>query len=269
MSAAATGSADAGSAIQRTSEDGLTTLRLSRPEVMNALTLEVKTALETMTKDFFADPDQRCLLVTGSGEAFCAGGDLETLVHGHSPAQTCERLSLSHSWARRLLLGGKPVIMAVNGAAAGAGFSLAMMGDVILASESAYFLPGFAQVGVAPDLALGWTLPRAIGLPRAKDILLNNRRIDAAEAERLGMVSRVVSPDDLLPVALDMGRRLARGASLAQALTKDLLTGGYEQPLDAFLASELAAQMQTFASYDCREGVSAFFDHRKPVFKGR
>src|ERR1700761_71667 len=141
-------------AIERTTEGGLTTLQLSRPASMNALTLELKFELEGATRDFFTDPAQRCLLITGSGDAFCAGGDLQTLKDGHTPAETQERLALSHSWTRRLLGEPKPVIMAINGAAAGAGFSLAMMGDILLASDTAYFLPGFTQVGVAPDLAL-------------------------------------------------------------------------------------------------------------------
>ncbi len=258
-----------GDPIERRLEDGLTVLRLARPRNMNALTAELKAALDTLTENFFADDEQRCLLITGVGDAFCAGGDLKTLVNGHTPIETRDRLAYSHRWTRRLLTGPKPVIMAVNGAAAGAGFSLAMMGDIILASESAYFLPGFVKVGVAPDLALALTLPRAVGLPRAMDILLNNRRLKATEAERIGMISRVLPAEELMPMALEIGRRLAQGPALAQGLTKDLLLAGYDQALDSFFARELGAQMLAFASNDCKEGVSAFFEGRKPTFTGR
>jgi 2-(1,2-epoxy-1,2-dihydrophenyl)acetyl-CoA isomerase len=198
----------------------------------------------------------------------CAGGDLRTLAGGSTPAQTRDRLARSHGWTHQLLTGGKPVIMAVNGAAAGAGFGLALMGDIIIASEDAYFLPGFVQVGVAADLGVALTLPRAVGMTRAKDILFNNRRISGAEAGAMGLVSRVVTPDELMPTALAIGERLAKGPTLALGLTKSLLNQSYELPLAGFLAAETAVQTLAFASADCIEGVDAFFNRREANFRG-
>src|SRR5579863_9155254 len=123
-------------AVQREVQGGLTLLRLSRPALRNALTDEVKAHLGEFIPAFFADPTARCLLVTGTGDAFCAGGDLRGLAKGASAAQTRARMDKSHSWAHGLLTGEKPVIMAVNGVAAGAGFGLALLGDIILAADS-------------------------------------------------------------------------------------------------------------------------------------
>ena len=243
-------------------------LQLCQPEKMNALNDALKRELGEHIPAFFEDAGARCLLITGTGRAFCAGGDLETLRHGQSPAETRSRMARSHSWTRLLLSGAKPVIMAVNGAAAGAGFGLALMGDIIIAADDAYFLPGFTGVGVAADLAITMTLPRAVGVPRAKDILLTNRKVSASEALEMGMISRMVPGPDLLGEAIALGERLAAGPTLGLGHTKDLINQGFELPLEAYLAREVAAQTETFASADCREGVDAFFAKRRPLFSG-
>jgi 2-(1,2-epoxy-1,2-dihydrophenyl)acetyl-CoA isomerase len=255
-------------AVQREICGALTILRLSRPETMNALTDEMKGDLGALIPEFFDDPQSRCLLLTGSGDAFCAGGDLRSLRGGHTAAQTQARMENSHRWVRRLLSGEKPVITAVNGAAAGAGFGLALLGDIVLASESAYFFPGFLAVGVAADLALPLTLPRAVGVPRAKEILLSNRRIDSDEAARIGLVSRFVPAADLMNEAIRLGKELAEGPTLAIGLTKKLINTSYDASISDYLAAETAAQTLTFASADCVEGVDAFFSKRRARFRG-
>ncbi|MBK5264048.1 MAG: enoyl-CoA hydratase/isomerase family protein [Alphaproteobacteria bacterium] len=256
-------------AVEREERGALTILRLCRPEKMNALTEQLKHELGQHVPAFFQNPDARCLVITGSGGAFCAGGDLATLRDGQSPAETRARMERSHLWAKYLLSGTKPVITAVNGAAAGAGFGLALMGDIILASEDAYFLPGFSAVGVAADLALTMTLSRAVGTPRAKDILLSNRKIKAREALEMGMISRMLPSESLMSEAIALGEKLAAGPTLALGLTKDLVNQSFDLPLDAYLAREIAAQVETFASADCIEGVDAFFSKRPPQFQGR
>jgi 2-(1,2-epoxy-1,2-dihydrophenyl)acetyl-CoA isomerase len=168
------------SAVLRETRAGLTILRLNQPERMNALSADIKGALAREIPDFMQDPSARCLLITGTDKAFCAGGDIRNMVGEQNALEVRERLAASHeNWARHLLLGDKPVIMAVNGPAVGAGFALAMLGDLIIASESAYFLAGFSAIGAAADMGLGATLPRAVGMPRAKDILFTNRRVSA------------------------------------------------------------------------------------------
>jgi 2-(1,2-epoxy-1,2-dihydrophenyl)acetyl-CoA isomerase len=267
MDDAAPASTDS-AAVQREIRGGLTILSISRPKTLNALTEEVKEALCCLIPAFFADSNSRCLLLTGSGDAFCAGGDLKTLTGGHTPAQTRIRLEKSHRWVHPLLTGEKPVITAVNGAAVGAGFSLALLGDIVLASARAYFVAGFPAVGVAADLGLALTLSRSVGASRAKDILLSNRRVEADEAARLGFVSRLVQPDDLMGEAIRLGEKLASGPTLAIGLTKSLINTAFEVSASAFLEAEIAAQSSAFGSADCLEGVDAFFSKRAARFRG-
>lgn len=249
--------------------DDVTILRFNRPNNRNALTDEIKTQLCEYIPQFFADSAKRCLVLTGSGDAFCAGGDLQTLRYGQTAAQTRARMTKSHMWARLLLTGEKPVIMAVNGATAGAGFGLALLGDLTIASESAYFLPGFFSLGVAADLALPLTLSRAVGVPRAKQILLCNRKVSAAEALQLGLLAEVTSPARLLERAMELARQLAAGPTLAIGQTKTLMNASFEVSADLYFDAEVAAQTLAFASTDCKEGVEAFLCKRAPRFIGR
>jgi len=249
-------------------ENALTILRLNDASNANALTTAMKEALLAHAADFFRDPGQRCLVITGDDRFFCAGGDLATLREGQSAPATRKRLASTCELIRMLLLGEKPVIMAVNGVAAGGGFGLAMLGDIVLASDDACFRPAFPAIGVAADVALAWTLPRAIGTVRARQILLNDITIKARQAEAIGMVSAVYAPDELMDRAREMGRKLAEGPTQALGLTKGLLHTSHDLPLDAFLNAEFAAQAVCFGSDDCREGVNAFYEKRRPAFQG-
>lgn len=255
--------------VVREDRGGLVILRLNQPGTMNALTVEIKQSLGAEVSDFIRDPAARCLLITGADKVFCAGGDVRNMV-GEQPAlEVRERLALSHeNWVRHLLMGGKPVIMAVNGPAVGAGFALAMLGDIIIASESAYFMAGFSAMGAAADMGLGATLPRAVGMIRAKDILFSNRRISAQEALSMGMVTSLAAPDDLMATALKMGDNLANAATVGIGLTKMLLNMGYEQSLSSLFATEAIAQTVAFSTADRAEGAAAFLERRKPKFIG-
>lgn len=254
-------------ALQR--KESLTILRLADTTNANALTMAMKEVLLPHVADFFRDPGQRCLIITGEGRSFCAGGDLATLRNGQSAPETYERLASTHELIRMLVLGEKPVIMAVNGAAAGGGFGLAMLGDIILASENARFRPAFPAIGVAADVALSLTLPRAIGAVRARHILLNDITVGAREAEEMGMISAIFPAEELMEQAIMLGQKLAKGPTQAFGFTKRLLHLSYELPLDAFLNAEFAAQAVCFGSDDCREGVGAFYEKRQPFFKGQ
>jgi 2-(1,2-epoxy-1,2-dihydrophenyl)acetyl-CoA isomerase len=180
------------------------------------------------------------------------------------------RMQNSHGrFISRLLKAEKPVITAVNGAAAGAGFSLALLGDIILASKSAYFLTAFSRLGACPDLGLLATLPRAIGMARAKDILLTSRKITADEAWQMGLVSRVVEPAALLDTAMETAEALAAAPTVTIGLIKRMLLRAYDTSIDEFLDQEAFAQAIAQSTEDFVEGVEAFRGKRKPQFKGR
>lgn len=248
--------------------DGVTILRLARPEQRNALTPEMREALSGAIEVFAADPGAGCLLITGMGDSFCAGGDLRGFSPGQRPHANRDRIRLAQSWVLRLMSVEKPVIMAVNGAAAGAGFGLALAGDVLVAGARAYFQPAFPLVGMVPDMGLAKTLPQAVGGPRARDILLTNRRVEADEALGIGLVSRVFPDEALFDEALAIARRLAAGPRVALALSKSLLAAGQEMDMASFAQLEAAFQGLAMGSADHEEGVTGFMEKRRPAFTG-
>jgi 2-(1,2-epoxy-1,2-dihydrophenyl)acetyl-CoA isomerase len=254
-------------AVLREVEGGVHLFRLNQPRVRNAMTPEIKAGLAAGVDAFLADPEARCLVLTGSGGVFCAGGDLRSMTD-RRPLATRRRLQAGHRWVRALAASDKIVIAAVNGAAVGAGFSLALLADIVIASEDAYFLGGFPAVGVTPDYGLLYTLPRAIGMTRAKDLLLTNRRVAAPEALALGLVSRVFPAAELIPAALAMARGIAAGPAVALGFAKQLMDTAHEMSFDAFLDKEALAQATTFGTEDFAEGVAAFLAKRKPRFTG-
>jgi 2-(1,2-epoxy-1,2-dihydrophenyl)acetyl-CoA isomerase len=182
--------------------------------------------------------------------------------------ETADAMRTTHGWLTGLRLGDAILVTAVNGAAAGAGFGLALLGDVVLASESAFFKPGFTDLGVAADFGLGWTLPRAAGEARAAEILFSDRRVPAEEAHRLGFVSRVLPAEGFGEAALAFARQMA-AAPFGASLTKRLLRRADAAGFAAYLDAEAEAQADAFGSEDFREGVAAFMAKRRPQFNGR
>lgn len=243
-------------------------LTLNEPRSLNALSGSIKADLELLVPQALDDEKVRALLITGTGKAFCAGGDIRYM-NERRPAEVRARMQRIHSWSARLLICEKPLVTAVNGIAAGAGFSLAMMGDLVCASTEARFRASFAALGAVPDLGLLYTLPRAIGMPRAKDILLSNRELSATEAAEIGLVSRLESHEALIPQALALATSLAAGPRASLGLTKMLLRRTHEMSFEALLEAEAMAQALAFSTEDFAEGVSAFFDKRTPKFAGR
>jgi 2-(1,2-epoxy-1,2-dihydrophenyl)acetyl-CoA isomerase len=245
--------------------DDVALLRLNQPQTMNALSPAIKRGLETAVPQLMGDSAVRCIVITGTDRAFCAGGDISNMADRSAPSVR-ERMHPSHGWVKLLLTGEKPIIAAVNGAAAGAGFSLAMMCDFVVLADNAYFKAGFPGLGAAPDLGLALTLPRAIGMLRAKDILMTNRRVSAGEALTLGMATRVVPAASLLDEALTLAQSLAAGPATSLGLTKHLLNQAYG-PITDFLSQEAMTQAIAFGSEEFSEGVAAFLGKRKPQFR--
>lgn len=246
--------------------DGVMIVRLNRPGQRNALVEEVRDMLGDTLDRYVADADARCLLIAGAGENFCAGGDVKSFATPARPEANRARIQTTQRWARALLTCEKPVVTAVNGAAAGAGFGLAMLGDVTVAAEGAFFLPAFSLVGVCPDLLLGWTLVHRVGVQRASDILLANRKVEADEALAIGLVARVVAAETLFEEALALATKLARAARPAIGLTKRLLHTATTTDLATYAEMESAFQGIAMGSADHAEGVSAFIDKRRPQF---
>lgn len=249
-------------------EAAVATVRLNEPDRRNALSPAIRESLEREVPRLVNDPAVRCILVTGSGKSFCSGGDLRSLDPDATPYETRRRLAKSYAWLERLIAAEKPVIAAVNGPAVGAGFGLAMAADIVLAADAAWFLPGFASVGVVADYGLGYTLPRAIGSVRAKDILLTGRRVEAGEAAAIGMVTRVFPIEDLMDEAMLLARQLAAGPTVALGLTAALIDSGSAASIHDHLQAEGFAQASAFGTADFREGMDAFLTRRQPRFRG-
>jgi len=244
------------------------TLVLNEPRSMNAMSAGIKAGIEDNLPGLLADPLVRAIVITGTGKAFCAGGDIRSM-DDRGTLSVKTRMTRSYRWLIPLLTADKPIICAVNGAAAGAGLSLALTGDIILASRDARFKAGFPGLGAAADLGLAYTLPRAIGYQRASDILLTNREVSADEAHAMGLVARLTDPEALMATAMETARALAAGPTVSLALTKRLMRRAYELPIEGFLEFEAMSQVVAFGSEDFDEGVAAFKGKRKPDFRGR
>jgi 2-(1,2-epoxy-1,2-dihydrophenyl)acetyl-CoA isomerase len=244
------------------------TLILNEPKSMNAMSAGIKAGIETLLPGLLADPGVRALIITGTGKAFCAGGDIRSM-DDRATLAVKTRMTRTYRWLVPLLTADKPIVCAVNGAAAGAGLSLALTGDLIVAARDARFKAGFPGIGAVADLGLAYTLPRAIGHQRASDILLTNRDVGAEEAHAMGLVARLAEPEALMATAMELAQALAAGPTVSLALTKRLMRRAYELPLEGFLESEAMAQVVAFGSGDFDEGVAAFKAKRKPDFKGR
>ena len=256
------------SSVVITRKGQVTIIRLNEPKSMNALSSGIRDGLVAGINQTINDPEVRAIILTGTDGAFCAGGDIRNMGLKRAPVIRT-RMQGTHKWIADLLKAEKPVITAVNGAAAGAGFSLALMGDIILAQKDAYFLTAFSRLGACPDLGLLATLPRAIGMARAKDLLLTSRKVSADEAWAMGLVSRVVEPGKLMETALETAEALAAAPTVTIGLIKRLLLRAYDTSIENFLDEEAFAQAIAQSTEDFEAGFTAFREKTKPKFKGR
>jgi 2-(1,2-epoxy-1,2-dihydrophenyl)acetyl-CoA isomerase len=247
--------------------DGVATLTLNRPEALNALNSQLRGDLLAAFKAAARDESTRAVVLTGAGRGFCAGADLRggTAERDFRSVLTAEYNPLIE--AVRAL--PKPVVAAVNGVAAGAGVSLALAADVVVASEEARFVPAFNRIGLVPDSGLARILVRGVGRHRAFEILMGERQLGAGDARDLGLVAAVVPADRLAETVRELAQRLADGPTVAIGLTKRLLNRAEQATLHEALAAEAALQELAGRTDDHAEGVAAFGEKRDPRFGGR
>lgn len=248
--------------------DGVATLTLDRPDALNALTVGLKEELLAAFASLARDRTVRAVVVTGAGRAFCAGQDLRERLELDAAPLEVELRERYNPIIRAMRALDQPIVGAINGVAAGAGASIAFACDVRLAAEGASFVLAFGRIGLVPDSGATWLLPRLVGAARAAEIALVGDPVSAIEAERIGLVRRVVSVAELPAAAHELATRLARLAPRAAALTKRLLEDGWGTTLDDALEAEAEAQGEVGAGRDHAEGIAAFVEKRPPSFRG-
>lgn len=252
--------------------DAIITLTLNNPATLNAMDETMARELREAIR-FASDPARRfrCLVLTGAGRAFCSGGNIGMMTDDE-PAPRTDKVSLGthHHYAIKLLKAlPYPIITAVNGPAAGLGFSYALCGDMIVAARSAFFLAAFRNIGVSPDGGLSWTLPKIIGWARARELLLMGNRLPAEQALDWGLVNRVFDDDTFMAQTLALARELASGPTAALGAIRQLAWHGWDQSFERHLDEEEARQLALFATADAREGAVSRVQKRAPAFIGQ
>lgn len=247
---------------------GVMTVTLNRPDVLNAVNEQMAGELSETLRQASRDAAVRCLVITGAGRGFCSGQDLRDRAAGTISYRDHLRKTYNPViLALRTM--EKPVLAAINGVAAGAGCSLALAADVRIASERASLIEIFSRVGLVPDSGSTWFLPRLVGLGKALELAYTADPIEAQEAQRLGLINRVVSHEDLMPKTMELAAALAAGPTKAYGLTKRAMTFALKVVLDEALEYEAQLQEVAGRTADHREGVSAFLEKRPPKFEGR
>jgi 2-(1,2-epoxy-1,2-dihydrophenyl)acetyl-CoA isomerase len=252
--------------VLRGDRDAVRVLTLNRPEMRNAIDLELRVGLAEALEDAMRDPAVRAVVLTGAGSMFCSGGDITTM-RRMGPAEAGPRAELTQRVVRAIWTGPKPVLAAVEGGAFGAGLSLAIACDRVVAAEDARLAISFQRVGLAGDMGIFSSLPRRIGAARARPLLMLPRELTATEALDVGLVDVVAPTRTALEAALEDARRLAGSPPLALAAVKRLLRSSAADPV-AVLDLEAAEQVALFDSDDFGEGVQAFHARRAPIFRG-
>ncbi len=254
-----------------TIDDGVAVLTLNRPDRLNALSDEMVAQLCDALRRLDTDPAVGCILLTGAGRGFCAGGDVKRMAGAGETTmeERQEALRCKHESVRLLRTIGKVVIAAVNGPAAGAGLGIALACDLRIAARSAKFRTAFAAVGFSGDFGGSWSLTRLVGTAKAREMYYLNTLVDAEEAQRLGLVGRVVDDADLMAEAMAMARQIASGPRIAFAYMKRNLHAAETEPMQTVLDMEAIGQARTYTTEDHKEAAQAFVDKRPPVFRGR
>ena len=256
-------------------KDSIATLTFNRPEARNALSLELRAMLRDALQAIEYDPAVRCVVLQGAGDNFMAGGDVKSMAtkldqpSAKLRAEFMNRIHDLHPIMYTMRRMGKPIIASVAGAAAGAGVSMALAADLVIAADNAFFTLAYCHIGTSPDGSASFHLPRAVGMKKAMEIALLGDRFDAASAAAMGMINFVVPAADLTAETAKLAQRLARGPTHVYGNTKRLLYRSLENEFEA----QLQLEAETFADCairaDFREGVAAFIEKRKTQFTGQ
>ncbi|MGW7460580.1 enoyl-CoA hydratase/isomerase family protein [Streptomyces sp. NPDC054797] len=248
-------------------------ITLNRPEAMNAVTPDQRERVIALLADASADPTVRAVVITATGKGFCAGADLRGAPAGPGDRVAGDVARMIRLGAQRLITAvldcEKPVLAAVNGTAAGIGAHLALACDLVIAAEPARFIEVFVRRGLVPDGGGAYLLPRLVGPQKAKELMFFGDAVPAAEAERLGLVNKVVPAEELEATARAWAERLAQGPTRAIALAKQLVNASLDGDRTAALAAEASAQEINMTTADANEGVASFVERRTPRYLGR
>jgi 2-(1,2-epoxy-1,2-dihydrophenyl)acetyl-CoA isomerase len=254
-----------------TRDGAVATITLNRPDNGNAIDQPLARALVDAAIAVDQDASIRCVILTGAGRMFCVGGDIGLMLSagdriGSALSDLAGTLHLATSRLARM---AKPLLCAVNGPAAGAGLGLGIMGDVVLAGQAAHFTPAYGGIGLTPDGGATWLLPRLIGLRKAQEMLVLNKRVGAEEGESIGLVTRTVLDEMLMDEARAMAEKMAAAATGAIGVVRAQLLGSYGAGLEAQLEIEARGISAASTSSDGQEGIRAFLEKRRPDFTGR
>ncbi|HMM72471.1 MAG TPA: enoyl-CoA hydratase [Rhodocyclaceae bacterium] len=242
-------------------------MTFNNPSRRNAMTPQMRRQMEERVLDVRDDPAIRVLVMTGAGDAFCAGGDITTFGQSSAVAMR-DRLKQQHRVTTALHNLEKPVIAAVHGPAFGVGFSISLLADVILASDTARFCQSYSNMAIVPDGGGLYLLARVVGAQRAREMILLADIVDAATAKSLGIVREVYPAEQLMAETMKLAERLANGPTRAYGLDKSMLNRSWTMDLETFLELESVSEPYIMETEDHKEGIQAFLNKRKPVFKG-
>jgi len=253
-----------------TVEEGVATITFNRPEAANAMSPLCAKEFNQVSLVIEGDASIRAVVITGAGKMFCAGGDLGQFAAAGDQARSLilEMTGDLHLGISRLSRNAAPVIGAINGTAAGAGFSVVMLCDLAISAASAVFTMAYTNAGLSPDGSSTYFMPRKIGDRRTRELMLTNRLLTADEALDWGVVNRVVPDEELMGEAMALARKLATGPTQAFGEVKSLLNSSFDQSLETQMELEARAIAKLIAEPDGQEGLDAFLNKRKPQFKG-
>lgn len=254
--------------IIREHEGAVVKLKLNRPDKFNSFNRDMALELQSALMEAEKDNAVRAIYLTGEGKAFCAGQDLAEAIDPNGPGITKIVEEHYNPIIKLIRSIEKPVVCAVNGVAAGAGANIALACDIVVAAESSSFIQAFSKIGLIPDSGGTFFLPRLVGFQRASALMMLGDKVSAADAYQFGMVYKVIADADLHTKALELATTLAAMPTKGIGLTKRLLNEGLTNNLTQQLTSEGDVQFQAANTYDYKEGVNAFLEKRKPVFRG-